>query len=378
MYSLAVQHQSLWLLSGIESGGINLQSVRHEEGKRITTLRQHTSAVSVLTLSQDEKSVLSGSWDKTINDWDLNTGTVKRRFETSGGQIAAIEQRPLSTLPIPQDTETMPTSNGTFSSNNASRPQANGVLSNGVDSSSRSATMKDEDGNEDAPGSPEDSLFGDKDSLFGDDKDPSNGPSALAPFGDDEEDEFSRAIANGIQQADEDGQGEDLDMMDTGGPVQAPQPDISDTATAPSTSTQPATLVNGVSETNGGAIANGLPHAEEIITSATNGAGQAEQPDSSETTFFDASMDGTLRIWDRRQSNPVARIAPTRSTPPWCMNACWSPDGNYIYAGRRNGTVEEYSLHKGLREPQRTLKFPGVSGAVSAVRAMPNAKHLVW
>jgi len=377
VYSLAVQHQSLWLLSGVQSGGINLQSVRHEEGRRITTLRQHTSAVSVLTLSQDEKSVLSGSWDKTINDWDLNTGQVKRRFETSGGQIAAIEQRPLSTLPIPQDTETMPTSNGTFSSNNASRPQANGVLSNGV-ASSRSATIKDENGSEDAPGSPEDSLFGDKDSLFGDDKDPSNGPSALAPFGDDEEDEFSRAIANGIQQADEDGQGEDLDIMDTGGPVQAPQPDVSDPATAPPASTQPVSLANGITETNGSVNGNGLPHAEEIITSATNGAGQAEQPDSSETTFFDASMDGTLRIWDRRQSNPVARIAPTRSTPPWCMNACWSPDGNYIYAGRRNGTVDEYSLHKGLREPQRTFKFPGVSGAVSAVRAMPNAKHLVW
>ncbi|KAF2791761.1 transcription factor SPT8 [Melanomma pulvis-pyrius CBS 109.77] len=378
VYSLAVQHQSLWLLSGVDSGGINLQSVRHEEGKRITTLRKHSSAVSVLTLSQDEKSVLSGSWDKTINDWDLNTGEVKRRFETSGGQIAAIEQRPLSTLPIPQDTETMPSSNGTFSSNNASRPQVNGVLSNGIGSSARSPQARDENGNEDAPGSPEDSLFGDKDSLFGDDKDPSNGPSALAPFGDDEEDEFSRAIANGIQQADEDGQAEDLDMMDTGGPVQAPQPDsVSDLVVAPSGSAQTSTVVNGVIDIHADTILNGLPHAEEIITSAMNGAGQAEQPDSSETTFLDASMDGTLRIWDRRQSNPVARIAPTRSTPPWCMNACWSPDGNYIYAGRRNGTVEEYSLHKGLREPQRTLKFPGVSGPVSAVRAMPNAKHLV-
>lgn len=374
-----MHHQSLWLLSGVESGGINVQSVRHEEGKRITTLRQHSSAVSVLTLSQDEKSVLSGSWDKTINDWDLNTGQVKRRFETSGGQIAAIEQRPLSTLPIPQDTETMPLSNGTFSSNNASRPQVNGVLSNGIVSSVLSPQGRDENGNEDAPGSPEDSLFGDKDSLFGDDKDPSNGPSALAPFGDDEEDEFSRAIANGIQQADEDGHAEDLDMMDTGGPVQAPQPDsVSDLVVAPSASAQISTMVNGVTDSHADTILNGLPHAEEITTSAMNGAGQAEQPDSSETTFLDASIDGTLRIWDRRQSNPVARIAPTRSTPPWCMNACWSPDGNYIYAGRRNGTVDEYSLHKGLREPQRTFKFPGVSGPVSAVRAMPNAKHLVW
>lgn len=379
VYSLAVHHQSLWLLSGVESGGINLQSVRHEEGKRIHTLRQHTSAVSVLTLAQDEKSVLSGSWDKTINDWDLNTGQVKRRFKTSGSQISAIEQRPLSTLPIPQDTDIVPVSNGTFSSNNASRPKANGVLANGVGSSTQSTLAKEENGNEDAAGSPEDSLFGDKDSLFGDDKDPSNGPSALAPFGDDDEDEFSRAIANGIQQADEDAQA-DLDMMELGGPVRPPQPDQApETLKEPPAPAQTEPLLNGVVDTDSGPNVNGLPHAEEISgPSGASSSAQAEQPASSETTFVDASIDGALRIWDRRQSNPVARIAPPRNTPPWCMNACWSPDGNFIYAGRRNGTVDEYSLHKGLREPRRTFRFPSVSGAVSAVRAMPNGRHLVW
>lgn len=88
-------------------------------------------------------------------------------------------------------------------------------------------------------------------------------------------------------------------------------------------------------------------------------------------------MDGTLRIWDRRQPNPVATILP-RNVPPWCMNACWAPDGNTIYAGRRNGTVEEYSMHKGLRQPDRVFKFPQGSGPVSAVKAMPNGRHLVW
>jgi transcriptional activator SPT8 len=379
VYALAVHQEGLWLLSGLESGGINLQSVRHEEGKRITTLRGHTSAVSVLTLSQDEKSVLSGSWDKTIVDWDLNTGQIKRRFETSGGQISAIEQRPLSTLPIPQDTETLPLPNGTFSSNNASKPAANGVMTNGVGPSGRFGQSKEEVSNEDAPGSPEDSLFGDKDSLFGDDKDPS-GPSGLAPFPDDDEDEFSRAIANEIQQqADEDARA-DAEMMDVGGPVQEPKPDpASEPVNDAASTAQAVATVNGNSDAPSLAM-NGLPHSEETSTAAGNANGlaaQSEQPSSSETTFFDASHDGTLRIWDRRQPNPIARIVPPPSTPPWCMNACWSPDGNFIYAGRRNGTVDEYSLHKGLREPRRTFRFPGVSGAVSAVRTMPNGRHLV-
>jgi transcriptional activator SPT8 len=324
-------------------------------------------------LAHDEQSVLSGSWDKTINDWDLNTGQVKRKFETSGGQISAIEQRPLSTLPIPQDTETMPSANGTFSSNNAARPRANGSLANGADSA-RAGPVKDE-GNEDAQGSPDDSLFGDKDSLFGDGQE-NNPSSALPSFGDDD-DEFSRAIASGIQQADEDGQG-DMDLMDMGGPVQAPEEQPDETLKEPPAPSQGETTANGTTDSQSTATVNGLPHAEDTEKPITSSLGQAEQPISSETTFFDASMDGTLRIWDRRQSNPIARIAPPRNTPPWCMNACWSPDGNFIYAGRRNGSVDEYSLHKGLREPRRTFKFPNVSGPVSAVRTMPNGKHLIW
>jgi len=375
VYSLAVHHQALWLLSGLDSGGINLQSVRHQEGTRIHTLRNHTSAVSVLTLSQDETSVLSGSWDKTINDWDLNTGQVKRNFETSGSQISAIEQRPLSTLPIPQDTETLPLANGTFSSNNSARPRPNGTLTNGIDTAARPPQGQEENGNEDAQGSPDDSLFGDKDSLFGDGQE-NNPSSALPSFGDDD-DEFSIAIANGLQQADDDANA-DLDIMDMGGPVQAPQEASSETLKEPPAASNPQVLTNGTTDSPSSAPTNGLPHADESTDPTPTSAPQTEQPASSETTFVDASIDGTLRIWDRRQPNPVARITPLRNTPPWCMNACWSPDGNFIYAGRRNGTVDEYSLHKGLREPRRTFRFPSVSGAVSAVRAMPNGKHLIW
>ncbi|KAF1925841.1 WD40 repeat-like protein [Didymella exigua CBS 183.55] len=430
VYSLAVHHQSLWLLSGTESGAINLQSVRHSEGHRIHTLKGHSSAVSVLTLAADETSVLSGSWDKTMHDWDLHTGQVRRSFATSGGQISAIEQRPTSALPVPRHSEPEPAASGTFASTNAARPRANG-------SSHVEAVV----------GSPDDSLFGDggdKDSLFGDradntddradsniddrpdniddradnidnradnnnidnhadnnidnhadnnnidnhaDNSPDNrpdNPSAALPD-DDDDDDFSRAIANGIHAAEHDTSA-DLDMLDMGGPVQAPDAEPARDAQATRENDAQATREEYTHATREEAarsppaardaapLANGLPHAEHLPAAAPH---SPTLPPSSESTFLSSTIDGTLAIWDRRQASPIARLLPPRGTPPWCMNACWSPDGNYIYAGRRNGTVDEYSLHKSLSAPARTFKFPGVSGSVSAVRAMPNGRTLI-
>lgn len=363
IYSLAVHHQALWLLSGTESGAINLQAVRHDEGKRITSLYKHTSAVSVMSLSRDETSVLSGSWDKTINDWDLHTGQVKRSFLDSGGQISAIEIRPISDVPIPRDfAESKLPSSLTFAMDSDAPRKPSTVMSNIHD---------DRRPSEVAPLSPGDSLFGGGDSLFGDNDNP-GGPGAGFDQ-DDDDNEFSRAFAGGVEQQPEAiGNGEDATMTlepnqdlaaSTGDEPRgngaqddlemiAP-PNASDDVFGPETHT--------VEETSGH-ISNTPP----------------EELSASETIFLDAAIDGTLRVWDRRQPNPVARMVPPRGTPPWCMHACWSHDGNYIYAGRRNGTVDEYSIHKGLREPGRTLHLPSGSGAVSAVKAMPNSKHLVW
>ena len=400
VYSLAVQSQGLWLLSGLDSGGINLQSIRHDEGKRITCLRKHTSAVSVLTLAEDEKSVLSGSWDKDVHDWDLNTGQTKRSFEGSGGQISAIEIRPMSSLPVPEVTTSLPVSNGTMSDNNGDRPTSNGTHVNG---STKEDTKSQAD-------SPTDSLFGgdDADSLFGDD----NGTGPAAPsggnFGDDDDDDFSRAIANGIQQDQNETPGlqptsvpvpvfgiipptlaeeTDIDPTDAGGAVQSITsvagdskppigPPFNRSSSPPPKSPNPTAPAT-----------NGLPHSDESSrprppsdlppTAAPHLQSQPTAFSQSETTFLAASIDGTLRIWDKRQPQPVACILP-QNTPPWCMNACWSPSGNSIYAGRRNGTVEEYNLHRGLNGADRTFKFPNGSGPVSAVRAMPNGRHLIW
>jgi transcriptional activator SPT8 len=380
VYSLAVHREALWLLSGLESGCINLQSVRHDEGKRIASLQKHTSAVSVLTLAQDEKSVLSGSWDKNVYDWDLNTGQVKRGFGGSAGQISAIEIRPASSLPVPEESGEVGALSGTLASNNADKPLTNGVLPNGVNGGSNSATG-DMDGTEDAQGSPvdTDSLFGgggDANSLFGD-NDGLVAPSG-GTFG-DEDDEFSRAIEMGINEQEQLDAQNDITMTDADG---AP---FGDTESMPAPTFQPPEEsksmdgMNDVIKAPTTPLTNGLPHTDDLLKPPliTKGPPEQDAAATSDSTFLAASFDGTLLVWDRRQPNPVARI-PTRTGGPWCMGACWSPDGNYIYAGRRNGTVEEFSLHKGLKSAERTFKFPQGSGPVSAVRAMPNGRHLIW
>jgi len=368
VYSLAVQSQALWMLSGLESGAINLYSVRHDEGKRIAHLSKHKSAVSVLTLAQDERSVLSGSWDKNVFDWDLNTGQVKRNFEGSGGQISAIEVRPASSLPVPEesgepvvnkDTKTF-TTNGNPSLTNGTNGLVNG--------------HGGEDGNEDAPGSPTDSLFGggsDANSLFGESA--GDGAPSGGNFG-DEDDEFSRAIGVELDNQQRDAQG-DLAMGDADTTLTGDLPDSSATVPVPEASQPNGVKSEPVSQTNGAS------HPESAVESSTVTQSAPETQDAvatSDSTFLAASIDGPLQVWDRRQPNPVARIPTRTGVPPWCMAACWSPDGNYIYAGRRNGTVEEFSLHKGLKNAERTFKFPQGSGAVSAIRAMPNGRHLIW
>ncbi|KAK2877318.1 hypothetical protein FQN49_001245 [Arthroderma sp. PD_2] len=381
VYSLAAQAEGLWLLSGLESGTIRLQSVRHDEGKEIAVLRQHTSAVSVLSLTQDERSLLSGSWDKKILEWDLDTGKVKRTFGSIGGQISSIEFRPESSLPVPREIVERPLTNGTYSSNNRAAPSANQSFVNGEGGSHKEGQATDQQ-----TGSPADSLF-EADSLFGDAE---GGGDADAPSGGAfaaEDDEFSQALANGIKQK----QPASRKEPETNPPSALPNGGISNSesqtetipeSTAASQSQPPKqepqdSQVNGISDS----IISGLPHAEDL-ESSTAGLERSTMPNEMESagtansTFLAASIEGTIRVWDRRQPDPVARITP-RNSPPWCMSACWSPDGNYIYAGRRNGTVEEYSLHKGLRDPQRTFRFPPGSGAVSALKIMPNGRHLI-
>ena len=391
VYSLAVQREGLWLLSGLESGGINLQSVRHDEGKQIICLRGHSSAVSVLTLAQDEKTVLSGSWDKAVISWDLNTGKIIRKFEGSGGQISTLETRPLSSLPVPEASGDIAETSPTFASDGTDQLRVKGALMNGTDHHMKNEILFGEDIVNGGMGSPADSLFGgnDADSLFGDnDNEGAGAPLDQTFVDDDDDDDFSRAIANGIREQEQE---QEKARQDAEGDVEMSE--AGEVSTAVPSNGAPETKVllesgpaerRGVSQdatSSSGTLTNGLLHAEEQPPSGdaddTALSAPAEAPPASESTFLAAAFDGSLRVWDKRQPRPIAKITP-QNVPPWCMNACWSPDGNFIYAGRRNGTVDEYSLHKGLQAAERSFKLPNNSGPVSAVRAMPNGRHLIW
>lgn len=445
VYSLAVHSQALWLLSGLESGGINLQSVRHDEGKRIHCLREggHNNAVSVLNLAPDEKSVLSGSWDKQVLDWDLNNGQVIRGFEGSGGQISAIELRPASGGPIPAEASELEVRSETLMSNN-DQPIPNGIFTNGMNGLTDGGSgMSGDDPSGgligDGQGSPaHESLFGSPaGSLFGDDNEPMGGGGA---FGGDDDDEFSRAMEMTLRDESVT-QGGDFAMTGdetstsaqpyNGEGTSAPghHPDHSHTAgemgpsgdgydgdtvmyngDASHDSTS-ASAPNPIYDPNESNVLSSLPDQQfntsapahdappnnisqngqnsnlaHLVSSPTMVFTSAADPNSADpnqtstSTFFSASIDDTIRIWDRRVRDPVARIVTRSGVPPWCMGACWSPDGNWIYAGRRNGTVEEFSVHKARSgwAPERVLKFPHGSGPVSCVRPMPNGRHLVW
>jgi transcriptional activator SPT8 len=441
VYSLAVHSDALWLLSGLESGCIKLQSVRHDEGKMITCLQRHTNAVSVLTLAQDEKSVLSGGWDKNIFDWDLNTGQPKRSFDGTGGQISAIELRPANGDPVPADADEPLIMSSTISTNNGA-PMTNGHAANGgfgvddVGELGRTTSFGGEGGEAGGQASPaHESLFGGSDagSLFGD-------TAGEQPFGHDEDEyngsmgmmqgheheggmDHSGDMAMASMEIGKDGADKDAgaatassvtasggDAMDvdttTAAAAQAPaeargatEEPLSQTESSQAAlqlqqeikredaeDTQPLTQngafsasLSSLPDGQGGAVGGGTQTSPLLLKSPPP-ASQFDPSQTSTTTFLAAAMDGTIRLWDRRVPNPVARIGNRVGVPPWCMSACWSPNGNMIYAGRRNGTVEEFDVRKAKRgwEPERVLKFPAGSGAVSAVKPMVNGRHLVW
>lgn len=290
------------------------------------------------------------------------------------GQVTATSWRPQSILAIPQESVALPNgvSSATIFTNGTTNDSA--VKSPPRDESTQvdaNGTIPDLDG----AASPDSARsFG---SLFGDDDD---------DIKLDEDDEFGQAIAQGRAthtantDLNDDGEGDAVMDDATTDAIVEDKPETLSFAQLDGASEDNTKPVNSYTE-NG----NNDQKSEYIDYNSndntTNNMPPASSPTSdtsSNNVFLASSIDGMVRIYDRRQDAPISRIQPGKGTPPWCMSACWSTDGNFVYVGRRNGTVEEYSVHKGLREPTRTLRFPQGSGAVSVVTSMPNGRNLIW
>ena len=290
VHSLAVQSECLYILAGQESGGIVMQGVRYFEGRTSHYFKGHSSIVNHLLINDDETKFLSGSWDKTVIEWDLETGAQLSKFNATS-QLSSLEYRPINaTYKLPEP------------SIDANEPSSKGDTSTNMDD-----------------------IDIDTNSLFGDDDDEEEDEQKEEQKEKEEEGEGEKAKEENKESEDSNSQRDELDKK----------------------------------------------HESEIISKNTLSL------KTDESIFLTSCIDGNIQIWDKRQpSSHILKLGRNLSTPPWCMSACWSADGNKIIAGRRNAVVEIYDLRK-PELPESKLKLPSISGPVSKVKAMPNNHHVI-
>ncbi|OWZ40060.1 transcriptional activator SPT8 [Cryptococcus neoformans c8] len=386
VYSMACEGDALWALTGTQSGPINLSSLRHSPGHLVHTLKGHTNVVSCMTLLPEEKGFISGSWDGTVREWDLNTGQTVRTYPTHKAQLSSVSLRPVG---FPSSPTPSP------------RPKAPGE------------EEEEEEGNEDPAMNISISMGPD---FFGK-KEMGNlkqeGENGKESSGDKEAEILSeQKPSNDIEMADAasavSGTGDSLFGDDDAEGETAPASILPTTIPSPSLPSPPKPKPLGLAlpgqrqsssapistkETETAPVSAPLFAPQASASSARQGAADVIPVLSpvnwkaySEDVLLTSSMDGQLVLIDRRVPSyegtgaGVGRLLPGEKTPPWCMSACWLSNGNQVLAGRRNGTVEIWDVRKGSSSTGpnllRSLKTPVESGPISCVVAFPDGRHI--
>ncbi|KAJ9110673.1 hypothetical protein QFC19_001502 [Naganishia cerealis] len=382
VHSLAVQSDGLWALCGTESGSINLTTVRHAPGTIVHALQGpegHTKAVSALCLSSDETKAFSGSWDQTIKQWDLNTGQVLRTFAKHRGQISTVQMRPENVGAGLGNSLAPSLMVGTYGDGDKPLTGMN-VDQSEADSISQQNTKEDvemrdlqqaEDGLENGEGSDYDSLFGDEEGEKeggGKDERPvntsgdaTNGSAGSKPPPAQTEDSFDFPFD---------------------GPVTANSTANSASASLPA---PPTALPTNPATNSASRPKTGLPPSKHLALPVLTPAMYRQYSDD---IMLATGIDGEVALHDLRVAGDtlVGRLESSEKTPPWCMSACFSSDGQQVIAGRRNASLDVWDIRRmgrsGTKETPnllRTLKHPATSGYVSCVAAFPDAQHIaVW
>merc|ERR1711871_686215 len=60
-----------------------------------------------------------------------------------------------------------------------------------------------------------------------------------------------------------------------------------------------------------------------------------------------AATDTSIRVWDLENKDvldELSALSPPKSGIPWCVSLSWSADGNMLFAGTTDGTIQVYEV----------------------------------
>ncbi|HEY9852629.1 MAG TPA: serine/threonine-protein kinase [Leptolyngbyaceae cyanobacterium] len=92
IYALAISPDSQTLVSGSNDKSIKIWDLN--SGKLVNTLRGHKNAVNSVAISPDGQTLASGGGDRTLKLWDLKTGKLKKDLLGHSASVFAIAFSP--------------------------------------------------------------------------------------------------------------------------------------------------------------------------------------------------------------------------------------------------------------------------------------------
>ncbi|KAJ3517176.1 hypothetical protein NLJ89_g676 [Agrocybe chaxingu] len=319
IYSLAMQSDALWTLAGTDAGNINLFTVRHDPGRLIHIMNGHRGPISALALDYDEKGFFSAGWDGEAIQWDLHTGQGVRNYTAHNTHLTSIAVRPLSSGYAPTSAPVY-----TRTDQGAVTTEQKPLIKDSMDIDVDSKLGTNNASNRGQLPDLSQAIPMDSDARS---------DASFDPLFDDVPEEPAKPVVE--------------TKLAMPGTAQARQP----TGPPPQSTIPPP---------------KGAPPLFDPVEYATY----------SSELLMTSYIDGQVVLWDRRVQTAgkgVGRLWMSEKTPPWCLSACWSADGAYIYAGRRNGTVDAWDVRVlGASGPMNTprvfksLRNPTSSGVVSA------------